>query len=275
MQTHTKYSSGGTDLLNEAAALTWLSAAEKTGGIHISTVIKATSSELVEEKIASAPATPKAAEAIGRGLAHMHAAGASWFGQPPTNFHGAGYIINGSVTEIVADKTQAKKTWGAYFAAVRIEPFVKELTDEGLFSAKERAMFEKLCEKLRAGSFDAPQPRLVQNGIDKGEIACARLHGDLWAVIVLYDANPQNPTRGALIDPMAHGGHAETDLAMLQLFGFSYLDRVLGAYNEVSPLTDGWQIRVSLHQLAPLLHHCILFGSSYVSQTIFSAARYL
>ena len=44
--------------------------------------------------------------------------------------------------------------------------------------------------------------------------APARLHGDLWAGNLLWTADG-----GVLIDPAAHGGHRETDLAMLALFG--------------------------------------------------------
>lgn len=318
---YTKYSSGGTDCANEGAALRWLAEAEPKGGIHIAKVFSATSNTLVEERIQTTSPTPEAAEAIGRGLALMHAAGAQWFGQPPTSFSGEGYVIHHSRTNIVSDKRAAEESWGAYFAAMRIEPFVDTLLQKGLFSSAEKALFDQLCSLLRAGCFDAPQPKLVEQsiatseipqsinepkeqqglnvskdlhnvessdtrryshaermtsgGISRLPITCARIHGDLWAGNVLYDANPNNATHGALIDPMAHGGHAETDLAMLQLFGFSYLEHVLGGYREGSPLTDGWQERVGLHQLAPLLHHCVLFGSSYVPQTVATCKQYL
>ncbi len=50
-----------------------------------------------------------------------------------------------------------------------------------------------------------------------------------------------------VIDPAAYGGHRETDLAMLALFGLPHLPRVLDAYVEASvqpPLADGWEDRV-------------------------------
>ena len=68
---------------------------------------------------------------------------------------------------------------------------------------------------------------------------------------------------GWLIDPAAHGGHRETDLAMLALFGAPYLDEMLAAYQAVTPLADGWRARVPLHQLHPLLVHACLFGEPY------------
>ena len=89
----------------------------------------------------------------------------------------------------------------------------------------------------------------------------ARLHGDLWSGNVLWA-----PDGAWLIDPAAHGGHRETDLAMLALFGCPHLDRVLAAYDEAAPLADGWRDRVPLHQLFPLLVHVVLFGRGYAAQ---------
>jgi fructosamine-3-kinase len=75
-----------------------------------------------------------------------------------------------------------------------------------------------------------------------------------------------------LIDPAAHGGHRETDLAMLALFGCPHLDTVLAAYDEVVPPAPGRLDRVPLHQLFPLLVHVVLFGGGYAAQAV-SAAR--
>jgi len=77
--------------------------------------------------------------------------------------------------------------------------------------------------------------------------------------------------RAWLIDPAAHGGHRETDLAMLALFGCPHLDMVRAAYDEAAPLASGWRARVPLHQLFPLLVHVVLFGRSYAAQTVAAA----
>jgi fructosamine-3-kinase len=103
-------------------------------------------------------------------------------------------------------------------------------------------------ERCRAGDFDDDDPP-------------TRIHGDLWSGNVMWTANG-----AVLIDPAAHGGHRETDLAMLQLFGCPHLDEVLAGYQSVRPLRDGWRARVGLHQLYPLLAHVALFGSAYVRQ---------
>ena len=95
----------------------------------------------------------------------------------------------------------------------------------------------------------------------------SRIHGDCWAGNVLWSGD-----RGWLIDPAAHGGHRETDLAMLDLFGAPHLDRILVGYNDTAPLAAGWRSRIPLHQLHPLLVHACLFGSSY-REGVLSAAR--
>jgi fructosamine-3-kinase len=77
-----------------------------------------------------------------------------------------------------------------------------------------------------------------------------------------------------LIDPAAHGGHREFDLALMRLFG-GFGDECFAAYDDAHPLADGWPDRVALHQLAPLLVHSIKFGGSYVPETERALTRVL
>jgi fructosamine-3-kinase len=97
----------------------------------------------------------------------------------------------------------------------------------------------------------------------------ALVHGDLWWGNVVPGADG----RAWLIDPSVHGGHGEEDLAMLALFG-PVPRRVLEAYREVRPLGTGWEHRVALFQLYPLLVHTVLFGGSYRAQAEAVAHRY-
>lgn len=90
----------------------------------------------------------------------------------------------------------------------------------------------------------------------------ARLHGDLWAGNRLVGRDG----RSWLIDPACHGGHREFDLAMMRLFG-GFGTECFEAYDDESPLADGWRQRVPLHQLAPVVVHAIKFGGGYVSAT--------
>ena len=119
------------------------------------------------------------------------------------------------------------------------------------------ATLERLAARVAGGAFDTGEPP-------------ARLHGDLWSGNVLWTAH-----EAVLIDPAAHGGHREADLAMLALFGAPHLERVLAAYDEAAPLADGWRDRVLLHQVHPLLLHAVLFGGSYAAQTVSAARRYV
>ncbi len=87
------------------------------------------------------------------------------------------------------------------------------------------------------------------------------VHGDLWWGNVLWGSDG----RPWLIDPSIHGGCPEEDLAMLGLFG-SVPDATFRAYNEVRPPPDGWEDRIGLFQLIPLLVHTVLFGGGYRHQ---------
>jgi fructosamine-3-kinase len=96
------------------------------------------------------------------------------------------------------------------------------------------------------------------------------LHGDLWAGNRLVDAGGRN----WLVDPAAHGGHREFDLAMMRLFG-GFGSECFTAYTEVAPLAAGWQERVPLHQIAPLVVHAIKFGGGYGGAAVAAIDRYL
>lgn len=268
-------SAAGEDMRCEASALRWLGEAMAEGGIRVTEVVAARSTSLSEKRVAQQPPSPERARLAGAGLARMHAAGAPWYGCPPAGWDfawGAGYVLADSLTQVVA-RASAPSTWGQFFSEYRIRAYARQARDLGAIGPAETRRLERVCSRLERGDFDAPQPALVEQRIaaSGGTATCARLHGDLWAGNVLYD---DGPTGATLIDPLAHGGHAETDLAMLRLFGFPYLDEVLDAYDKVSPLADGWRERVSLHQLAPLLHHVVLYGEPYVSAAMRAARRF-
>ncbi|WP_405516941.1 fructosamine kinase family protein [Spirosoma sp. KNUC1025] len=88
----------------------------------------------------------------------------------------------------------------------------------------------------------------------------ALLHGDLWSgnVLVNEDSNP------VLIDPAVYYGFREAELAFTRLFaGFD--EYFYEAYDESFPLQEGFNERVAIYNLYPLLVHVNLFGSGYVS----------
>ena len=95
-----------------------------------------------------------------------------------------------------------------------------------------------------AGALRPEDARLVEAVIDRiGSVAGpaeppSRIHGDCWAGNVLWSGG-----RGWLIDPAAHGGHRETDLAMLALFGAPGPGPDPGGYHEAVPLAAGLAIQ--------------------------------
>ncbi len=89
------------------------------------------------------------------------------------------------------------------------------------------------------------------------------IHGDLWS------GNIHNDEQGApvLIDPAAHYGWAEAELAMMNLFG-STPEKFFKAYESVRPLQSGYKERFDLYNLYHLLNHANLFGGSYLSSVM-------
>jgi fructosamine-3-kinase len=227
-------------------------------------VVSASRTRLELERIDEVRASRDAARALGASLARTHAAGAGWFGGPPHDWPG-GTTIGRSRQPYVLDPGEAPAAWGAFYADLRIAVFTARLRDAGAIDGAAVRTYDRLCERLRAGDFDVPQPALVTTPV-------ARVHGDLWAGNVLW---ADVATGAVLIDPLARGDHAESDLGMLALFGLAHLDDVYAGYDEVSPLADGWRDRLALHALSPLMFHALLFGGGYGREALAVARRYV
>ncbi|MFL5843083.1 MAG: fructosamine kinase family protein [Solirubrobacteraceae bacterium] len=176
---------------------------------------------------------PTDPEELGRTVARMHQAGATAFGALPPGAPGPFRI---AAAEFPAGESE---DWPSFYAQHRLLPLVRHAPS-----------VERVCERIAdlAGPREPP----------------SRLHGDLWG---------GNIVGNHLIDPAAHGGHREIDLAMLRLFGWPG-ERFLAAYEEVAPLAEGWRDRVDLYQLLPLLVHAELFGGGYGASAERAARRY-
>jgi fructosamine-3-kinase len=214
----------------EAEGLRWLAAAE---GAAVPAVLAAEDDCLILEWVEAGRPSPEAAERLGRDLSLTHAGGAPVFG--------TGSGTDGYIGTLPLPNRPAE-SWPEFYATRRVLPYLKLAVDRGGISPADADAVERVVRRIGdlAGPDEPP----------------ARLHGDLWSGNLIWGQDG----RVRLVDPAAYGGHRETDLAMLALFGCPQLERVLAAYQEVSPLADGWEDRVPLHQLFPLLVHACLFG---------------
>lgn len=204
---------------------------------------------LVVEAVEVGVATAAAAEGLGRGLARLHLAGAPAFGAAPPGGPVDAWI------GLAPMRNEAGMAWPEWYVEHRVLPYLRTAVDQG--ALHQPLPIKAVCARIGELAGPAEPP--------------ARLHGDLWSGNVLWGADGM----AWLIDPAAHGGHRETDLAMLRLFGCARLDRVIAAYDEVAPLADGWRERVPLHQLFPLLVHTVLFGGGYGDQAVTAARQAL
>ena len=198
--------------------------------------------------IDAGPSTPVADEALGRGLAALHAAGAPAFGGPDDTLR----------IGPLALPNEPADDWPSFYATRRLEPLARRAHDRGALPPEAPELLDRLIARLPelAGPPEPP----------------ARVHGDLWSGNVLVGADE----RPRLIDPAAHGGHRELDLAMLRLFGGmgGVGSRCFQAYEEAAPLATGARERTALWQLAPLLLHAALFGPSWGARATEVMRRY-
>ncbi len=202
-------------------------------------VVRADASGLVLEWIdegGAGRAGRGAEERFGRGLAGLHRATHDTFGAIDDAL--AGYLGSAQV-----DLTPTR-SWREFFVGRRVRPLTERAVREGRIDPVALQLVDELAGRADELCGPPEPPALV--------------HGDLWAGNRLVDKGG----RSWLIDPAAHWGHREYDLAMMQLFG-GFGEECYRAYDEAFPLAEGWRERIAWHQLPPLLVHAILFGGGY------------
>ena len=216
----------------EAAGLGWLL---EPDAIAIPEVLGVSDDPpfLVLPWIEEGAATQGTEESLGRALARMHDFGSPCFGREDRRSTGSRGLPN-----------EPCSSWIEFYATQRLLPLARLASDGGALPPEAIERIESVAGRLNELGGDREPP--------------ARLHGDLWAGNRLVDRKGRN----WLIDPAAHGGHREFDLAMMHLFG-GFGAGCFDAYDEALPLSAGWRNRVSLHQIAPLVVHAIKFGGHY------------
>ncbi|APZ53843.1 fructosamine kinase family protein [Salipiger abyssi] len=198
-------------------------AAMATAEAPVPEVLHQAGSLLCLQWLDEAPASAVGWQALGQGLRRLHNCRGAQYGWPEDYAFGPQPIPNGHAGD-----------WPDFWARRRLLPFlpVLPMAQARRLEALARALPERLPAR--------PTPAL--------------LHGDLWTGNALFgDGNAW------MIDPACYHGHAEVDLAMLELFG-NPTDAFWQGYGPQEP---GRAERRPIYQLFPALVHFRLFGASY------------
>jgi protein-ribulosamine 3-kinase len=170
---------------------------------------------------------------LGQRLASLHRCTAPSFGLDHNNYIGSLQQFN-----------QLHSSWIDFFINQRLNIQLKFAIDNGRVSPDWIQKFQSVYLKL---------PSLLPQ--EKPSL----LHGDLWSGNLITDDEGEP----CLIDPAVYYGNREADLAMTKLFG-GFDEKFYRSYDEAFPLQSGYQKRVDLYNLYPLLVHVNLFGGSYI-----------
>jgi protein-ribulosamine 3-kinase len=166
---------------------------------------------------------------LGRQLAALHSITADCFGLDHDNFIGATPQTN-----------RWAGTWLEFYQERRLRPQIRLARSRG--------------HDLPEGEILAAAGRILADHVP----AASLLHGDLWS----GNTRALTDSTAVVFDPACYFGDAETDLAMLELFGGPLPDSFLRGYG---PSVPGRERRRPLYDLYHALNHLNLFGSGYVA----------
>ncbi|MEO1053209.1 MAG: fructosamine kinase family protein [Bacteroidota bacterium] len=199
---------------------------------------------LVLECINSGYPSPDYWPNFGRALANLHRNTSPQFGLDYDNYIGSLHQSN-----------RFKSKWLDFFISERLEKQLKLAIDNAKMPKEAVHSFNILFNLL---------PELLNL-----QEPASLLHGDLWSGNQIADDLGQ----ACLIDPAVYYGNREIELAFTQLFG-GFDSSFYSAYDETFPIEKGFDRRVDLYNLYPLLVHVNLFGGGYISQVMHTLRRY-
>lgn len=171
---------------------------------------------------------------LGEQLASLHQHTNVKYGLDHDNYIGA-----------LKQKNSWTESWIDFFIQCRLAPQLQLLREanrvETAFVDALESLYPKLIDLLPVES-----PAL--------------LHGDLWSGNVIM--GKEDPF---VIDPAVYYGHREVEISFTRLFG-GFDSLFYEAYVHHFPLQPGFDQRIELYNLYPLLVHANLFGQSYISR---------
>jgi fructosamine-3-kinase len=205
--------------------------------LHVPEPIKWDAEWLVMELLQEGRSSTQSAEHFGRELAALHKNTADTFGLEHDNFIGR-----------LPQSNKRHRKWADFYLQERLLPLANRLHKKGQLSIQQLNQIEGLHSVIED---------LYPNE------APALLHGDLWSGNYFY----LNDGKAAIYDPAVYYGHREMDLAMSRLFG-GFSPDFYRAYDEAYPIAEGFDDRLQLSQLYPVLVHACLFGGHYIQGSI-------
>jgi protein-ribulosamine 3-kinase len=199
---------------------------------------------LILSHIRSGPPKAKFWERFGQELAKQHLITHESYGLDHDNHIGKLPQHNSPSTD-----------WSNFFIYQRLMPQLTLARNSGLIETSTLLDFESLFKKL-PDFFPNEPPSMI--------------HGDLWSGNFMSDEN------GApvIFDPAAHYANREVELAFTKLFG-GFDSMFYTAYFDTYPVDRGFEERVDMYNLYPLLVHLNLFGSSYLASVRQALKSYL
>ncbi len=173
---------------------------------------------------------------FGQNIAELHRTTSEnkQFGLPFDNFIGA-----------IPQKNTFEKNWIDFFIKHRLDIQISLALNNNLVTLDFLHRFRKLYDQLPGLLVDEP-PSLI--------------HGDLWGGNFLYGSHGH----AVLVDPAIYFGNREIELAFTMLFG-GFSPAFYEGYKNAWPLQSGFEERIEIYNLYPLLVHVNLFGSSYLN----------
>ncbi len=174
-------------------------------------------------------------ETLGQGLAELHRTKSERFGFEEDNFIGS-----------LEQSNTWNTNWLEFFFENRVRIPLEMAIDGGIMDPSDLKYLERLKDEIGNLFPEGEKPALI--------------HGDLWGGNIMSDS------LGApcIIDPAIYFANREIEIAFTTLFG-RFGEDFYSAYNESFPMELGFEKRIELYNLYPLLVHANLFGGGYVN----------